>query len=292
MKSSETDNPTLTERYFSRLGIDSQQWHEEFKENPVHAINRMISSHTATIPFENIDALVDNHVNLDVNHVVAKLLEADRGGYCHEHSSLLAAVLTEVGIPVRRIGARIYAGRQLESAPNKTHQALLADIDGGYYLIDTGFGGTTPLAAIPLTDPTPVATRGGEFRIIAASDTDYPAEAVTDIDYMLQFRKTAGQEFSSIYGFNVAVLHDTDIEIANFFTAANPHQFFTQRPVIALHADHGKVTLNGLTLHTPTGDTELTTSEQFRTALAENFGIKLSALSAEQAFEKAQRALG
>lgn len=222
MKSSEENSQTLTDRYFSRIGIDRQQWQEEFQKNPLAALNRMVSRHTATIPFENIDALVDNHVDLDAHHVVTKLLEADRGGYCHEHSSLLAAVFTELGIPVRRIGARVYVGRQLDNAPNKTHQALLVDIDGDYYLIDTGFGGTTPLAVIPLADPTPVATRGGEFRVIAADDTEYPAGAVTDIDYMLQFRKSAEQDFSSIYGFSVAALPDADIEIANFFTAANP----------------------------------------------------------------------
>lgn len=288
MTSAGDTNRTLTDRYFARIGLDKEQWLEQLRSEPLRALTAMIDRHTATIPFENIDALTDNSVKLDADYVADKLLEADRGGYCHEHSTLLASVFAELGIPTRRVGARIYAGRQLDAAPNKTHQALLVDVDG-YYLIDAGFGGTTPLAPIPLADDTPVDTRAGQFRVIPADQTDYPDDATADISYMLQFRKSADAEFSSVYGFGTDPMPQADIEMANFFTSAHPDHFFTQQPVIALHTDDGKVTLSGLTLRGPEGERELASAEEFAEAVKDNFGIVLDPDVAERAYRKAEK---
>lgn len=289
LHTSDTDNCTLIARYLERIGLDPVTWRVDFKANPLAAITTMISSHVSAIPFENIDGLAFNNVYVDAEHVVAKLLEEERGGYCHEHSTLLAEVLDLLKVPVKRIGARIYVGRELDAAPNKAHQALLATIDGRDYLIDAGFGGTTPPAPLALDETGAVDTRVGQFRIIPVTETDYPADAVHDIEYMLQFRKNATQEFSSMYGFGTTAMPQSDIDMANFFTSTHPQHPFTQQPVMAIHKEEGKVTLNGLKLRTRDGERELNDVNEFTEAVEQHFGIILEPDTAQRSFNKAQQ---
>lgn len=284
----DVNKSTFITRYLDRIGLDPSTWYADFESDHLSAITTMISSHVSAIPFENIDGVVFNNVQVDADHVIAKILEENRGGYCHEHCTLLAQVLSELKLPFKRIGARIYVGRELTSAPKKSHQALITTIDDRDFLIDAGFGGTTPPVPLAVDQSSAVQTRDGQFRIIPAIETDYPPKAVQDIDYMLQYRKGEIQEFCSIYGFSLAELPQSDIDMANYFTSTHPHHRLTQQPVIAIHKEEGKITLNGLTVRTKEGERELLDSEEFSEAVEEYFGITLDPEVAQRSFKKAK----
>jgi N-hydroxyarylamine O-acetyltransferase len=57
----------------------------------------ILTAHMATVPFENFDVLLGRPVRLDLASLQSKLVGARRGGYCFEHSTLLAAALGALG---------------------------------------------------------------------------------------------------------------------------------------------------------------------------------------------------
>jgi len=67
-------------------------------------------AHATHIPFENLDILLGEPIRLDLASLQAKLVGANRGGYCFEQNALFAAVLEEVGFAVTRLAARVRCG--------------------------------------------------------------------------------------------------------------------------------------------------------------------------------------
>src|SRR5213593_335985 len=71
------------------------------------SLQALAAHHAAAIPFENLDPLLGLPVALDLPSLEAKLVHAGRGGYCFEHNTLFAEVLTQIGFEVTRLAARV-----------------------------------------------------------------------------------------------------------------------------------------------------------------------------------------
>src|ERR1044072_5018897 len=70
-------------------------------------------AHVLAIPFENLDAVLGRGISLDLGSLQDKMVTGGRGGYCHEHNLLFAAVLERLGFPLSSHLARIRLGRRL-----------------------------------------------------------------------------------------------------------------------------------------------------------------------------------
>src|SRR5262245_25657315 len=103
------------------------------------------------IPFENLDVLLGCGVRIDLDSVFAKLVVAGRGGYCYEHSTILAAALAQAGFAPIAHSARVVMVVARSAAP-RTHMFLSVSIDGTQYVLDPGFGGHGPLVPLPLVE--------------------------------------------------------------------------------------------------------------------------------------------
>src|SRR5262249_29642793 len=95
-------------------------------------------AHVGTIPFENLDVLLEKPISLETAALQQKLVTGRRGGYCFEQNNLFKDVLETIGFSVTAISARMRF-RMTELRP-RTHMALLVDAAGRQYLCDTGFG--------------------------------------------------------------------------------------------------------------------------------------------------------
>src|SRR5260370_17959048 len=83
----------------------------------------ILEAHMTHIPFENFDVLLGRGVRLDLEGLQAKLVGARRGGYCFEHSPLLAPALDHLGFsPLRRV-PRVFVFLPATDAP-PTHLFL------------------------------------------------------------------------------------------------------------------------------------------------------------------------
>ena len=98
--------------------------------------------HVTTIPFENLDPLMELPVRLQLSDIEQKLLLERRGGYCLEHNLLLRAVLESMDYAVTPVGAGVLWGHEPDYQPQQySHIALIVDVGGATWLADVGFGG-------------------------------------------------------------------------------------------------------------------------------------------------------
>jgi N-hydroxyarylamine O-acetyltransferase len=212
----------------------------------------LVSHHVKAIPFENLDVLLGNKPRLDLGSLERKLVDARRGGYCYEHATLFAAVLTELGFTVKTHSARVVMVTARSSAP-RTHMFLSV----GDVVLDPGFGAQAPLLPVPL-DGTPA----GLHRIVRDG-----SEIALEYD---------GQRL-----WMSSLEHDIpiDFEMANHFTATHPSSHFTQGVMMRTFTDHGQVRIRNRDVTFVRGSetqaVPLVDRAQLRELVATHFGFDL-----------------
>ena len=67
-------------------------------------------AHVLTVPFENLDNFLGRPVSLEPGDLFAKIVTAQRGGYCFELNGLFSLLLEAMGFSVTRLIARVRYG--------------------------------------------------------------------------------------------------------------------------------------------------------------------------------------
>jgi N-hydroxyarylamine O-acetyltransferase len=196
------------ERYLARIG-----WRGELRAD-AGTLAGLLHAHMTSIPFENLDVLLGRPVRLDLDALQDKLVEARRGGYCYEHSTLFAAVLERVGFAVHTHSARVIMMTPKASAP-RTHMLLSVDLPDGRVVVDPGFGGLAPLVPLPL-DGTH-KTHGYDEHWLSRDGDDYVLNARTPERVVAAWVTTLADDYP------------IDFVMANHYTSTHPHSPFTSR---------------------------------------------------------------
>jgi N-hydroxyarylamine O-acetyltransferase len=129
----------------------------------LQAVHRL---HVSTIPFENLDPLMELPVRLQLSDIEQKLLLERRGGYCLEHNLLLKAVLESMDYTITAVGAGVLWGHEPDYQPaQNSHIALLVDVGGTMWLADAGFGGPGLSGPVRLRADEEQETPHGRYRL-------------------------------------------------------------------------------------------------------------------------------
>lgn len=158
-----TDMTLDLDGYFERIDYHGAA------EPTLGVLQDLITAHTRTIPFENLDPLLGVPIDdLSPEALTDKLVRRLRGGYCYEQNGLMGYVLEELGFGVRRLGARV-VWTLAPDAPigSQTHTLLAVTLPDGQqpYLVDVGFGGQTPTSPIRLETGTAQQTTLEPYRL-------------------------------------------------------------------------------------------------------------------------------
>jgi N-hydroxyarylamine O-acetyltransferase len=230
-------------------------------------LRTIVARHAATIPFENLDIVLGRPIHLDIGSIQAKLIHANRGGYCFEHNTLLQAALDRLGFTVSTLMARVVRGAPANAITPRTHMLLRVDLPDGAYLADAGFGNLMPTAPLMLGRSEPQPTEHQDYRL-----------QPLDGESLLQVR--LGAEWANLYRFAGLISHPIDHEVGNWFTSTKPNTLFTANVIAARSAPKSRKTLfNGaVTIRDPQNRTErwvLQTETDLQDALHDHFGIDL-----------------
>mgnify|MGYP005843386473 CR=1 FL=1 len=170
----------------------------------------------------------------------------------------------------------INAGSTVGNLPEGTitprsHMLLQVDIDGEKYIADVGFGGLTLTASLSLTPDIEQSTPHEPFRLIA-----------TDHTYIMQ--AYVGQEWKSLYRFDLQEQQLPDYEVSNWYVGTHPNSLFVTTLIGARPDIDCRYALrnNQLTTHHLDGRTErrvLSTLTELRTALEDVFRLNLPAIA-------------
>ncbi|WP_280570749.1 arylamine N-acetyltransferase [Chromohalobacter sp. 296-RDG] len=187
--------------------------------------------HPDAIPFEAIDALLNQGVDLSPEAVEHKLVHAGRGGYCFEHNGLFKRVLEAIGFHVEGLSARVRWNAEPGTPPQPhTHMALRVTLDNEPWLVDVGFGGcvlTTPLR-MNTTEPQP--TQHETFRLIPFGPG-------------LLLQMWTNDQWQPVYESSGEPKLDNDYEVANWYTATHPSSQFRRNLIAARTTPTARYTL-------------------------------------------------
>ncbi|MBC8055661.1 MAG: arylamine N-acetyltransferase [Rhizobiales bacterium] len=198
------------------------------------ALTTICAAHTATIAFENMDALLGRAPLLAPAALQAKLVDQRRGGYCYEQNALLRLVLLELGMRVTSLAARVVwmapPDAPLRARSHMLLQVALPALPHESFIADVGFGGHllgAPLRFVPdLVQRTP----GGTERIVQDGET-----------FALEAELPAG--WTRVYCFTLDPHTPVDYEPLNWFTATHPGSIFRHNLRVERLAPSGRATL-------------------------------------------------
>lgn len=194
--------------YFARIGYAGP------RAPTLETLHAITLHHATTIPFENLDVLLDRGINLAPEAIFQKLVRDGRGGYCFEQNNLLLLVLRALGYRVTPIGARVRWQKPRDVTPARTHLFLRVHLPEGDWLTDVGMGSASLTGAIPL---------------------EFDRELVTPHEIRRLVRDAAGSRFHQLWTgtewtdcceFTLDVMHPIDCEVANWWTSTSPDSHF------------------------------------------------------------------
>jgi N-hydroxyarylamine O-acetyltransferase len=247
--------------YLARIGYDGPR---TATLETLHAVHRL---HPAAIPFENLNPLLGLPVLLDAESLQDKMVHSGRGGYCFEHNGLLRGALEALGFKVTGLAARVVWGRAEDAITQRTHMALLVELDAGQYLVDVGFGGQTLTGPIPFRVGEEHSTPHEPFRLIERKG-----------EYLLHSK--VKDEWRALYRFDLQPQFIEDYQLANWYVATHPESPFVRTLRIARSVPGRRYGLlnDDLSIHTLDEESvsrKLSSLGDLKEALVEIFGIKL-----------------
>lgn len=212
--------------YFERIGYTGRP------SPDLDTVRELITLHTQSIPFENLNPFLGWPVDIDLPSVERKLVREGRGGYCYEQNNLFRAVLDGIGIAVTGLAARVLWQLPDNHQPAQSHMMLRAEIAGVFYLVDVGFGAQTPTAPLRMDLETEQATGHGVYRVRRAEE-----------DFLLQSRIDGN--WLPVYSFDLQKQTAGDYEVLNWYCSTHPESRFVQELVAARAFAGGRHTLRG-----------------------------------------------
>ncbi|CAM3454502.1 arylamine N-acetyltransferase family protein [Isoptericola cucumis] len=225
--------------YLERLGLDAR--------TPSRAaLDELVEQHVRTFTFDNVDVLLGQHPGVGLEAVQGKFVGRGRGGYCFEHSTILAAALERLGYPVVRRLARV-GDPAAVPVSGRTHLVVEVVLDGQRLLCDPGFG-MGLVRPVPLVDGH-VAEQGGGWRFRVTRDGDRA---------VWRLARARGHGWEPMHSTDEHPVVPQDVEIGHHYTSTYPGSHFTQGLVVARHLPgrHVTVTESAVTVRRPGSPTE------------------------------------
>jgi N-hydroxyarylamine O-acetyltransferase len=209
------------------------------------ALAELHEAHVRAFTFDNVDVLLAQHPGVALAAVQEKFVGRGRGGYCFEHSTIVAAALERLGYDVRRHLGRVgdpAAGAQ----QGRTHMTVEVVLDGERLLCDPGFG-MSLLRPLPIEDGAEDDYLPGWRHRLRRTD---------DGAWALHRLRDAGWEVA--HTVDELPVTPLDVVMGHHFTSTFPGSRFTTGLMVTQHLPGRHVTLthDTLTIRVPGGPTE------------------------------------
>jgi arylamine N-acetyltransferase len=239
-------------------------------EPNLDVLQDLVTAHTKTIPFENLDPLLGVPVDdLSPESLTDKLVRRRRGGYCYEHNGLMGHVLAELGFGVRRLAGRVVWMRPPDApVPAQTHTMLAVRFPGAQatYLVDVGFGGQTPTSPI-------------RFETGGVQQTTHEPYRLDDRGDRLALQAQVRGEWQDLYELTTRTQPQIDLKLGSWFASTHPSSHFVTNLLASRVTDDTRLNLadRNLAIH-GAGTTEkiqLDGAAAVLDTLRDRFGINI-----------------
>ena len=265
-KKERTERTVDIARYLERINYHGSL------EPTLPTLQALHEAHVLAVPFENLDISLGRAIVLDEASLWTKIVEQHRGGFCYELNGLFALLLRTLGFRVDMLSAAV-AHPTGGFSPDFDHLTLLVHLEQDW-LADVGFGDSfrKPLRLqVALTQQQDENSyrleREGGYWIYQEWDGAWkPA-------YRFSTQPHALHDFAAMCHY-----HQT-----------SPESHFTQQRVCSLATRSGRITLSDeclITTHEGERTERVLTDLEYRTVLAEQFGIILGLTASGQGYHQ------
>ena len=249
-------------------------------EPNLDVLQDLVTAHTRTIPFENLDPLMGVPVDdLSPEALTDKLVHRRRGGYCYEHNGLMGHVLEAVGFGVRRFAARVvWTVQPGAPVPSQTHTLLAVTLPEApqLLLVDVGFGGQTPTSPLRLETGSVQQTTHEPYRLRERRGG-------------LALEALIRDEWQPLYEFSTRTAPPIDLKVGSWYASTHPSSHFVTNLMASLVTADGRCNLSDrrLSIHRD-GATEkivLPDAAAVVDTLTDRFGINVADIGERSALE-------
>lgn len=247
--------------YFERIGYAGP------REPTLEVLRALQALHPAAIPFEAIDVLTGQGIDLSPEAIDAKLIGARRGGYCFEQNSLFARALTALGFEVEALIARSRWARPIDDVRPRTHRALRVTIAGEPWLADVGLGVCTLTAPVRLDLRGPQPTLFDPVRLVPVGEE-------------LRLETLLSGQWRPVIDLHLSPQLEADFIGPNWFTSTHPDSQFRRHLIVSRATRTARYALldNRLAIR-PRGapaEIALLGVEELARCLSRDFGLPVS----------------
>lgn len=240
-------------------------------EPTLDVLQDLVTAHTRTIPFENLDPLLGVPIDdLSPEALTDKLVHRRRGGYCYEQNGLMGYVLAELGFQVRRFAARVMWMLPPDAPPTpQTHTLLAVGFPGsqGAYLVDVGFGGQTPTSPL-------------RFEIGGSQQTTHEPYRLEDRGDGFVLQTQVRDNWRALYEFAPQTRPQIDLKLGSWYVSTHPTSHFVTGLMAVRVTDDARWNLTGrtLTIHRADGSEKIRLDDAAAVVdvLADRFGINVA----------------
>jgi N-hydroxyarylamine O-acetyltransferase len=252
--------------YLGRLGYDDHP--APTYENLVELHRR----HIQQVPYENLEIMLGRPPSVDPLDSTARVGRVGRAGYCFHQNGALETALTDLGYAVTRRAGHVWTAPEDRWTGALNHLVLVVSglptyaNPGGEWWPDVGLGDA-------FVDPLPLVA--GDY---VQSGFDYAITEVRDDGWSFTADKRG--TFSGIEIGPAPT--DADIEICHATLSTPPEGRFTGVLVVQRRDLEGVDVVRGCLHHRITpglqSETELTTYDDWRSAIADGCGLSLAGI--------------
>ncbi|WP_063783794.1 arylamine N-acetyltransferase family protein [Streptomyces sp. WM6372] len=254
--------------YLRRTGYDGEL------VPTLDVLRALTRAHITSIPFETVEIVLGRPISLELQDLQDKLVHGRRGGYCYEHTVLLAAVLERVGFRVTGLASRVRIGSE-GAVRAATHAMLRVETGetpetGKVWVCDPGFG-RNPIEPIELADGAETSFSGWGFRLEGST---------TETGDRLYAMRTRGADgWYDLHAFTLDQRYPQDWVVANHFLSTHARSPFAGRLLVQQMREREHVFLDGsvLTRTQPDGTAtaQTYTPEEIPALLRDLFGMEV-----------------
>ncbi|MDQ8187052.1 arylamine N-acetyltransferase [Pelagicoccus sp. SDUM812002] len=248
--------------YFQRIGFTAEA------KPTLSSLKHLHRLHEESIPFENLDPLLNRPVSIDPPDVFEKLVAQKRGGYCFEQNTLFAAVLRAIGFRVDPLLARVSWLAPEDVTTPLSHMVLRVETEFGPHLADVGFGG------VGLVEPIALDTSETQH-------LDFEPRRIIQRDEQLVHQIKLSDDWNDIYQLSPKPVPPIDLEIGNWYSHTHPQARFRNSLLVARLTKTGRIVVADTELieRDWSGNakrTEIKSQSELRQILSDRFDLELS----------------
>ncbi|KPH65278.1 hypothetical protein AMS58_20665 [Pseudoalteromonas porphyrae] len=207
--------PTYIKNYLATLLVNTHA------QLDLDLVSHMQAAHLAQYSFSSINALQDKVLSLEPKILFERLIEQREGGYCFEHNKIFHLALEALGFDVKILIGRVMLNGQTQNP--RSHRLILLTLDNKQYLIDVGFGVSTPIIPLPI-DKSGLHQQGVNTYQVKRTDN------------FIEVKQTQ-PELKYIYRIELGEFYESDCEIAHFYSHQHQSAAFVNNLVVSRIAD-------------------------------------------------------